>query len=145
MLLFSGIWLYAYLRSILLNHQGPSFFLFDAICIARESVKWSMLWIWYLFLWIALFSSFESSAIFIDLSFSTVITTGLINKSSGHFSKRIIWLSSINSCNSCSNFSIRCKGTRLPLCWVGVFLFSSLISQYGFCFCLIVCRGEGMF
>ena len=135
MLLSRGIWLYACLRSILLNHHGPSLFLLDVIFIASESVRSSILCIWCLFLWIALFSSFESSAIFIDLSFLTVNTSGLMKKSSGHFSNRIIWLSLISFCNSFSTFSTRCKGTLLPLCCVGVFSFFKM--DFGIWFLLL--------
>ena len=135
MLSSRGIWLYAYLRSILLNHHGTSLFLLNVIFIARESVRWMIPCIWYLFLWIALFNSFESIAIFIDLSFLTVITTGLMNRSSGHFSNRINWLSSTSSCNSFSTFSTRCKGTLLPLCCVGVFSF--LKVDFAICFLLL--------
>ena len=61
-----------------------------------------MLCIWYLFLWIASFRSFESSAILTLLSFLTVITTGPMKYSSEHFSSLIICLSSISFSNSCS-------------------------------------------
>ena len=45
---------------------------------ATESIRWSMLCIWYLFLWMASFNFLESKAILTDLAFFTVITTGLI-------------------------------------------------------------------
>ena len=88
---------------------------------ATESIRWSMLCIWYLFLWMASFNFLESKAILTDLSFFTVITTGLINSSSEHFSNFIICLSSINFLSLFSTFSRRCKGTRRPLCWDGVY------------------------
>ena len=58
------------------------------------SMRWSMLCIWYLFLWIASFSFFESSAILVDLSRFTVITTGPMKYSSEHLSNFIIYLPS---------------------------------------------------
>ena len=79
-----------------------------------------MLCIWYLFLCIASFSSFESSAILIELSLLTVITTGLMKYSSEHFSNLIICLSSISFLSSFSTLSIRWMGTLLPLCCVGL-------------------------
>ena len=78
-----------------------------------------MLCIWYLFLCIASFNFFESTAIFMDLSCFTVITTGLIKYSSEHLSNLIFCLSSINLFNSFSTLSNKCSGTRLPLCCVG--------------------------
>ena len=86
---------------------------------AIVSIRWSILCIWYLFLWIASFNCFESSAIFMDLSCFTVITTGLIKYSSDHLSNLIICLSSMSLFNSLSTLSIRWSGTRLPLCCVG--------------------------
>ena len=82
-----------------------------------------MLCFWYLFLWVALISFFESSAILIDLPFLTVNTMGFMNKSSRHFSRRKIWLLSINFCSSFNIFSTRCRGPLHPLCCVGVFSF----------------------
>ena len=70
----------------------------------------------------ASFNFLESSAILTDLSFLTVITTGLMNSSSEHFSSLMICLSSINFLSSFSTFSRRCSGTRLPLCWEGVYV-----------------------
>ena len=64
----------------------------------------------------ASFSLLESNAILTDLSFFTVITTGLMNSSSEHFSSFIICLSSITFLSSFSTFSRRCRGTRRPLC-----------------------------
>ena len=86
---------------------------------AIVSIRWSMLCIWCLFLCIASFNFFESSAIFMDLSCFTVITTGLIKYSSEHLSNLIFCLSSINLFNSFSTLSIKCSGTRLLLCCVG--------------------------
>ena len=85
---------------------------------ATASTRWSMLCIWYLFLCITLFSFFESSAIFTDLSFFTVITTGLTKMSSGHFSSLEICLSSISLSNSRSSFSSRWRGR--PFCCIGL-------------------------
>ena len=66
----------------------------------------------------ALFSFLESSAILTDLSFFTIITTGLINSSSEHFSNFMICYRLLVSF---STFSRRCNGTRRPLCWAGVY------------------------
>ena len=71
-------------------------------------------------LYIASLSSFESKAILMELSLLTVMTTGLIKNSSEHFSNLIICLSSINFFSSFSTLSIRCIGTLLPLCCVGL-------------------------
>ena len=79
-----------------------------------------MLCIWYLFLCIASVSSFESSAILIELSLLTKITTGLMKYSSEHFSNLIICLSSISFLSSFSTLSIRWMGTLLPFCCVGL-------------------------
>ena len=102
--------------------------------------------IWYLFLCIALFSFFESSAILTDLSFFTVITTGLTNKSSGHFLCLLICLFCISLSNSSSTFSSKCTGTLRPFCWFGVwfclnidlvmwfFDFPILVHRWGYFF-----------
>ena len=82
-------------------------------------MRWSMLCIWYLFLWIA-FNSFESNAILKLFSFFTVITTWLMKYSSQHFSNLIICLSSIRFSNSFSTCSNRYSGTLLPLFCVGL-------------------------
>ena len=67
----------------------------------------------------ASFNFFESSAILIDLSCLTVITTGLLKYSSKHLSYFIICLSSISFWSSFSTLSIRWSGTLLLLCCVG--------------------------
>ena len=46
------------------------------VCAMLSMMRQSLLCIWYLFLWIALFIVFESNASFIDLSFLSVITIG---------------------------------------------------------------------
>ena len=74
-----------------------------------------------IFLWMASFHFLESRAILTDLSFLTVITTGLMNSSSEHFSNFMICLSSISFWSSFSTFSRKCRGNRLPLCWDGVY------------------------
>ena len=58
------------------------------------------------------FNFLESSAVLTELSFLTGITTGLTNKSSGHFSSLII-------CSG-STFSSKCSGTPRPFCWFGI-------------------------
>ena len=98
----------------------PLSLLLSEMYVATASIRWSMLCIWYLFLWIASFNSLESSAIFTLLSFFTVITTGLMKHSSEHFSRRFICLSSIKFSSSFSTRSNRCSGTLLPLCCVGL-------------------------
>ena len=85
---------------------------------AIVSISWSMVCIWYLFLWIASFSVFESSAILMDLSCFTVITTGLMKYSYKHLSNFINCLSFISFFSSLSTLSIRWSGTFLPLCFV---------------------------
>ena len=69
----------------------------------------------------ASFSFLESRAIFTVLSFLTAITTGLMNSSSEHLSSFMICFSSMSFCNSCSTLSSKCTGTRLPLCWDGLY------------------------
>ena len=91
------------------------------MCTATESIRWSILCIWYLFLCMASFNFLKSNAILTDLPFLTVITTGLMNSSSEHFSCLMICLSSISFLSSFSTFSSRCNGTRRPLCWEGVY------------------------
>ena len=122
--LSNGIWLYAYLRSILENQIVPGEFSLWVIYGATASTRWSILCIWYLFLCIALFNFLESNAIFTDLPFFTVITTGLTKRSSGHFSSFVIWLSCINLSSSISTFLSRWRGILRPffLYW-GVVLF----------------------
>ena len=114
-----GTWLYAYFSSFFEKHNVPVFCLSSLILHAIVSIRWSILCIWYLFLWIASFSFFESSAMFMDLSCFTVITTGLIKYSSEHLSNLIICLSLMSLFNSLSTLSIKWSGTRLPLCCVG--------------------------
>ena len=88
---------------------------------ATASIRWSMLYIWYLFLWMASFSFLEFNAILTDLSFFTVITTVLMNSSSKNFSNFLICLSSVSFWSLFSTFSRRCNGTLRPLCWYGVY------------------------
>ena len=114
-----GIWLYAYFRSVFEKYNVPVFCLSSLIFHAIVSIRWSILCIWYLFLCIASFNFFESSAIFMDLSCFTVITTGLIKCSSEHLSNLIICLFSMSLFNSLSTLSIRWSWTRLPLCCLG--------------------------
>ena len=114
-----GTWLYAYFRSLFEKYSVPVFCFNSLILHAIVSIRWSMLWIWYLFLSIASFNFFESNAIFMDLSCFTVITTGLIKYSSEHLSNLFICLSSISLFNSFSILSIKCSGTLFPLCCVG--------------------------
>ena len=86
----------------------------------------------------------ESSAIFTDLSFFTVITTGLTKRSSGYFSSFEICLSCINLSSSISTFSSKWSGTRRPFCCIGLwfclnidlatwfFDFPSLVQRCGY-------------
>ena len=113
--LWSGTWLYAYFRSIFEKYSVPELFFSSLIFLEIVSIRWSMLCIWYLFLWNVSFIAFESNAILIALSFFTVITTGMIKYSSEHFSNLIICLSSISFSSSFSTFSIRCIGFKYCL------------------------------
>ena len=79
-----------------------------------------MLCNWYLLLWIALFNFFDSNASLTDFSFFTVITTGLTNRSSGHFYILMTCLSWINLSNSSIIFSRRWSDTLPPFCWFGI-------------------------
>ena len=69
-----------------------------------------------------LFSFFESRAILTDLSFFTVITTGLTNRSSGHSPKFMICLSCIILSSSNSTFSSKWSATMRPFCLLGIWL-----------------------
>ena len=113
---WSGTWLYAYFRSIFEKYGVPAFCLSSLILHAIVSMRWSMLCIWYLILWIASFSLFESSAILIDF---TVITTGRMKYSSENLCNFIIFLSSMSLCSSLSALSISWSGALLPLCCIG--------------------------
>ena len=103
----SGIWLNAYFRSTWENRKLPCLFLLSEMYLATESIRLSMDCIWYLFLSIASFSSFESCASLIDWSCFTVITTGLMKTWSKHFSNFIIWFVLSKCCISLSTFSVR--------------------------------------
>ena len=140
-----GTWLYAYFRSIFENSNVRVFCLSSLILHAIVSIRWSILCIWYLFLCIASFNFFESSAIFMDLSCFTVITTGLMKYSSEHLSNLIICLSSMSLFISLSTLSIRWSRTRLPLCCVGGISYGMWILLCGFLIFRFLYISRGIF
>ena len=112
---------------------------------AIVSMRWSMHCIWYLFLWIASFGFFESSAILIDLSCFTVITTGLMKYSSDH-------LTNFNNCLSSISFLVLfllylLDGLVLLFLYVvlGGMYGGMWILLYGFLIFQFHCRGVGVF
>ena len=117
--IWSVTWLCAYFKSIFEKYIVPSFCFRSLILHAIVSIRWTMLCIWYLFLWMASFNFLESSVFLMDLSCLTVITTGLMKNSSEHFSSFIVCLSSISFCSSFSTLSIKWSCTLLPLSCVG--------------------------
>ena len=70
------------------------------ICWDIDSISVSILGIWSLFLWMALFNTFESSASLIDLSFLTITTIGEIKYLSGQLVNFIMYFSSIKFLSS---------------------------------------------
>ena len=84
---------------ILEKYRLPVLF-FNSLFLKSVSIRWSMFCVWYLFSCIAPFFSFESSAISMELSLFTLITTGLTKYSSEHFSNFMIGSSSMRF--SCS-------------------------------------------
>ena len=84
------------------------------ICCDIVSINMSILGIWYLFLCMALFSTLESNAGFIDWSFFTVITIGEMKSSSEQLDIFSIWPSVCNLSNSADTLGWRFIGTRRP-------------------------------
>ena len=79
-----------------------------------------MFGIWYLFLNMSLLKSFESNANLILPSFFLVITIGLIKQSSSHLLNFTICPSFSILYNSFLTLSSKCRGTLLPLVWIGL-------------------------
>ena len=83
-------------------------------CRDIVSISMSILDIWYLFLCIALFSTLESNASFIDWSFFTVIMIGEMKCSSEQLYSFSIRRSVCNLSNSADTLGWRFMGTRRP-------------------------------
>ena len=111
-------WLYAYFKSIV--EKYVVFFGAGAlICWEIDSIKVSMFDIWYLFLWMDLFNTFESTASFIVWSFFTVTTMGDMKYLSGQLESFMICFSASNFLSSVITFSWRLIGIRLPFWCLG--------------------------
>ena len=111
-------WLYAYFKSIVENYvvfcdTGA------LICWEMDSISVSKYGIWYSFLWMALFNTFESSASFIIWSFFTVTTIGDMKYLSGQLESFMICFSSNNFSSSLLTFPCKLIGMRLTFWCLG--------------------------
>ena len=111
-------WLYAYFKSIVEKYAvfcGAR----ALICWDIDSISVSMFGIWYLFLWMALFNTFEFSASFIVWSFFTVTTMGDMKYLSGQLESFMMCFSASNFLSSVLTLSWRLIGIRLPFWSLG--------------------------
>ena len=118
MLVYKFNWLYAYFKSsvekyIVFCDSGA------LNCWEMDSISVSIFGIWYFFLWMALFNTFDSSASFTVWSFFTVTTIGDIKYLSGQLESFIICFSSNNFLNSLLVFSFKLIVIRLPFWCLG--------------------------
>ena len=111
-------WLYAYFRSsvekyvVFYGAGAPK-------CWEIDSISESILGIWYLFLWMALFNILKSIASLQVWSFFTVTTIGDMKYLSGKLETFIICFSSSNFFSSLLSLSCRLIGIRLPFWCLG--------------------------
>ena len=88
-------------------------------CWEMDSISGSLFGVWYLFLWMDLYNTFESDASFIVWSFFTVTTFGDMKYLSRHLEIFMIRFSSNKFLSSILIFCCKLFGIRLPFWCLG--------------------------